>query len=1277
MYLLAATEALAALGLVTPLRLGWRHHLTPVYRLVGVEVLLVGGVLLREKYFRRVAYGVFALTLLDILVLKLDPALGMGRTLLVGTGAGLWLLNAVLLRTVWREACQSEDEASSELPAAPYAFAVAGTLLLAILIWIEAPLKLYGVYYALVALLWLAVGWFKGYRDALALAPMLGLLASATVVWALVALPGAPGTVPARWLGATASALLLGLGPLLTRKAAHAAIPDAWKPAIRRCFACYGIAVTWVLLYQELPGNLVATGFALFALGLMAGAVLGKIRGLAPGALLTLAAALLMLLTRSAETHLAFWHLTYRGWSVLSVAGAAFSMEALVRSFRGRTLLTEGVWEFSRRFTSLAGFALLIFATNTELLPQWRATGLAALAVVHLGFGLWREYKDRAWQALLLFGGALLVLVVAPAPHTPGPWHITLHGWSLLGVGAMAFLFEWLIRRPGSEALFPRALRVGMTLFVTLSGLALGCFVLYAEMKAAWIAVGFGLSALLWLLLGLLWSHREKAYASFALLGLALFTLLTKPATMALGLGQITVWSWTLLGVGGCAFAMEFVTRREVASRLLGPETLQKGATLYTSLTGLSLGLLALFKEAPTHWLAVSLAGLALLHFALGILWTHKDRAYEAMALLVLALVVLGVQPATTLTAWAHVTTRGWTLIGVGTAAFLLQAMVRIPASTRVLDDSERQGALWLYSLAGTGLALVVIWSEAPDAWIAPLMTGLSVLLLVLGLLLGFKEQVAGSVVTSLAGVWAVASLGSTFHGEWLHVSLRAWNLGSLALLSLGQEALLRAWKGAWKWSEGAWRWLTGGHSLKAAVFLGLLAWLEFKPVLVPGGLMLLGCVWMVWARKRPSVLHAYEAFAFGLGSFLAMGSSFLVNGWPLKGEWFGLPERLVAVGLGLLLAYGLQHEIHRAAEETGSEGDRLNHLMELDSASTAYLVLSSVALAAFVKAEANAHSRNEWVPLLWGAAALLHLGRGRALRQAQWLNLGHGLLGLGLVHILAMNLGLDDLRYGVSLRLWTCLPFLGMLLVPYAAWARLHENLAEAGSDFLRNNYLYAAQAVLAGTLLFELERPWVVAAWCLQALVTLLFGVGRNSVPWLRAASLLALVATLRAFTINFAHWGYGSTVGERMVVIPLASAALLAGYIRLRLWNPTAEEDDAETRNQALREGRHRLPWFVMQAALLMAYIWVEASGKSLTVWATLYGFGTVGLGFLYRERLARLLGLGVLSACTLKLFLWDLRGLHGLARVGSFIVLGIVLISVSYVYTRFKERLEHLL
>ena len=66
-----------------------------------------------------------------------------------------------------------------------------------------------------------------------------------------------------------------------------------------------------------------------------------------------------------------------------------------------------------------------------------------------------------------------------------------------------------------------------------------------------------------------------------------------------------------------------------------------------------------------------------------------------------------------------------------------------------------------------------------------------------------------------------------------------------------------------------------------------------------------------------------------------------------------------------------------------------------------------------------------------------------------------------------------------------------------------------------------------------------------------------------------------------------------------------------------------------------------------------------------------------GFPLRDRILRLSGLALLVACILKLFLWDLRHLDTLPRIFSFIVLGLILVGVSWIYTRFRERVQRYL
>jgi len=62
---------------------------------------------------------------------------------------------------------------------------------------------------------------------------------------------------------------------------------------------------------------------------------------------------------------------------------------------------------------------------------------------------------------------------------------------------------------------------------------------------------------------------------------------------------------------------------------------------------------------------------------------------------------------------------------------------------------------------------------------------------------------------------------------------------------------------------------------------------------------------------------------------------------------------------------------------------------------------------------------------------------------------------------------------------------------------------------------------------------------------------------------------------------------------------------------------------------------------------------------------------------RERAFRLSGLLVFFLCIGKLFVYDLRELDTLSRIVSFIVLGLMLLGASWVYTRFKDQLSKLL
>jgi LPXTG-motif cell wall-anchored protein len=57
--------------------------------------------------------------------------------------------------------------------------------------------------------------------------------------------------------------------------------------------------------------------------------------------------------------------------------------------------------------------------------------------------------------------------------------------------------------------------------------------------------------------------------------------------------------------------------------------------------------------------------------------------------------------------------------------------------------------------------------------------------------------------------------------------------------------------------------------------------------------------------------------------------------------------------------------------------------------------------------------------------------------------------------------------------------------------------------------------------------------------------------------------------------------------------------------------------------------------------------------------------------------RLTGLALLTACVVKLFFYDFSTLDTPYRIASFLLLGLLLIGGSWVYTRFRKQLEGVL
>jgi hypothetical protein len=106
-------------------------------------------------------------------------------------------------------------------------------------------------------------------------------------------------------------------------------------------------------------------------------------------------------------------------------------------------------------------------------------------------------------------------------------------------------------------------------------------------------------------------------------------------------------------------------------------------------------------------------------------------------------------------------------------------------------------------------------------------------------------------------------------------------------------------------------------------------------------------------------------------------------------------------------------------------------------------------------------------------------------------------------------------------------------------------------------------------------------------------------------------------------------------------------------------------------------HRMYDSLLATTLLAALIYHEVTGSVLTVAWGAEAIALLAAGFALRDRVLRLSGLALFLICTLKLFFWDLRNLETLPRIVSFIVLGLLLVAVSWVYTRFRDQVQRFL
>jgi len=195
--------------------------------------------------------------------------------------------------------------------------------------------------------------------------------------------------------------------------------------------------------------------------------------------------------------------------------------------------------------------------------------------------------------------------------------------------------------------------------------------------------------------------------------------------------------------------------------------------------------------------------------------------------------------------------------------------------------------------------------------------------------------------------------------------------------------------------------------------------------------------------------------------------------------------------------------------------------------------------------------------------------------------------------------------------------------------------------------------------------------------------------------APEFVALAWAATAITLGVAglHWKVG---GLRWQVYPLLALALLRA-LKPILESPVATTVEIVSAlvvigflyafSLAVRgalahtskgiadvEDAVRVALSVAATLSLVSLIYCQVRPTLVTVTWGAQAALLLAAGFPARERLLRLSGLAVLVACIGRLFVFDLPQLEELARIISFVALGAVLLAVSWIYTRYRARIQ---
>jgi hypothetical protein len=552
----------------------------------------------------------------------------------------------------------------------------------------------------------------------------------------------------------------------------------------------------------------------------------------------------------------------------------------------------------------------------------------------------------------------------------------------------------------------------------------------------------------------------------------------------------------------------------------------------------------------------------------------------------------------------------------------------------RVLLASARR-----YGYVAAVLLTIFLGVEVPSQYIGPAWLMLALLLFEIGVgleLKDFRYQAALAGVPSLFALAAVNIFSST-RPDWIPQAVAALcaYVFTARVVFLSSRRL----------PEPERTWFLNTASATGAAVLAALAWNVLPGQYVGPAWLLLALVLFEAGVALQLPVFRIESAVVGIPSLFWLG---MVNVFSrTRPDW--IPQAVAA-----LTAYVFTVRIVPMPDGKLPPRER-----------TLFLNTASAAGAAMVAALAWNLLPPPLVALAWAAESLVLMETGLSIGVPVLRSQGHimGVVTFG--RLFVANFTGTGATGPISHRLLTVLP---VILLHYYLYGRLRDI-----DRRLARLYLYGAAILAAVLARFEFGRVLTVDAWAVYALALVICGIRWNNPDLRWQGYLLSLAAFVRSWMTNLYEPGTIAGMPGRAVTGAIVVASFYAG----EFVTPRLRTEAGRAHGMELLDRYARTMFALLATALLALLLFYEVSGSLLTVAWGLEALGLMAVGFPGRERTLRISGLALFLVCVLKLFLYDLRNLDTPFRILSFMVMGALLLAVSWVYTQFREKIRRYL